>query len=1035
MNRLLKYIYRGAPLFIFLFICLAALPAQAGWWQAFKDAALDAAGRAAAAILGIDTEDNCTPPSMDSSFCLFCPMFKTIFNASSLVAAKSYQAFSSDLGKLILYFLAVSLALIILRNIAAMGSKDPSALLNDIFKKTFVCIAIYIIITQDYYNILNLTLTPIFETGFSFVKSGGTSCANAGNIIGYSANPGSGSEGGLPMAVGTSIVCAVEDIERKINALFEFGNWALCLGNGPNRVFHLLPNPVFILDGIILYIAGVFFMVTYPWVMGDAVLQFGVATAILPFAVCGYAFSGTKSYLSKVFSWLLNSLFVFMFMAILILCILGYIGELLGAALTNGLADPEKVFSDPNQGIAFYGPNMLKIIFILVIGWAYMPAIADLAEQFAGGSGLNAAGKIGAAVRNTIDEKTRKAADWGVGVAGNAAQTAGRVTKRRVQAGVRRGIMAGVNTFGSANASGGKTISFAGMKFQTQRNADGSQVLRREFTSITGRRHVMISDKYSTIKKEYARGSGREIKSEVKFKHGFMQNHLIDDATGKINVGAVQTLLNSPLAQDPEYKKALMSQLAVEIIKKKTGKDIGAYYYSRNIQFDPNDPFNLHIEQKDNTGKTTSFGMKIDPATGQVAVQFHRERDRNRFEKFGHNVNQARKRTGRAINIAAVSSLIQATGAAVPGIGYVAKLPGGLVTYTAKVDASGQRFYEREARKYLFFGAKTKKIYDQNGVEVEQDTSRKYMKHIQKMMDIQNKITSASSTSPTATGGEMARVGNKIYASDIDAATGEIYYTQIEVVKGFNLKITKFYKNETIIEYQDKDGNTLRDGHGTPLIKRETIDINQKIRKDVDGTETISHGSSSSVVNDKYTAEYETIFDNGLVNISTSGYKTEGDLRKGAAKTVGEKTVYKFSAFAQQGHDHFADKIDGNQIIENNGDIARDMDPTFAGLDGYKGDLLFGLDDLAGVQNINGQSARDYVRDNILKKGRIRKTNKLNSDIDWTMDSFYVADNNGNIIGRVDSSGTIAGNSGANIGTVSGGIAYDHSGHPIGRVI
>ena len=158
-------------------------------------------------------------------------------------------------------------------------------------------------------------------------------------------------------------------------------------------------------------------------------------------------------------------------------------------------------------------------------------------------------------------------------------------------------------------------------------------------------------------------------------------------------------------------------------------------------------------------------------------------------------------------------------------------------------------------------------------------------------------------------------------------------------------------------------------------------------------------------------------------------------MRKGAAKTVGEKTVYKFSAFAQQGHDHFADKIDGNQIIENNGDIARDMDPTFAGLDGYKGDLLFGLDDLAGVQNINGQSARDYVRDNILKKGRIRKTNKLNSDIDWTMDSFYVADNNGNIIGRVDSSGTIAGNSGANIGTVSGGIAYDHSGHPIGRVI
>ena len=58
MNKILKYIYRGVPLFIFLIICLAAVPAHASWWSAFKDAALDAAGRAAAAILGIDTEDN-----------------------------------------------------------------------------------------------------------------------------------------------------------------------------------------------------------------------------------------------------------------------------------------------------------------------------------------------------------------------------------------------------------------------------------------------------------------------------------------------------------------------------------------------------------------------------------------------------------------------------------------------------------------------------------------------------------------------------------------------------------------------------------------------------------------------------------------------------------------------------------------------------------------------------------------------------------------------------------------------------------------
>lgn len=54
-----------------------------------------------------------------------------------------------------------------------------------------------------------------------------------GGVIGYSGTAGSGGAGGLPMNVGASIVCAVEDIERKINMLFEFGKWAFCRGNGP----------------------------------------------------------------------------------------------------------------------------------------------------------------------------------------------------------------------------------------------------------------------------------------------------------------------------------------------------------------------------------------------------------------------------------------------------------------------------------------------------------------------------------------------------------------------------------------------------------------------------------------------------------------------------------------------------------------------------------------------------------------------------------------------------------------------------------
>lgn len=614
MKKLFKYI----PILLFLVIVFGAESAYAGFWdllEKIKDTAIDAAGLTAAKILGIDTEDNCTPPSLGGSSCLFCPMFRAIYNAGSIVAAKSYDAFSSDLGQLVLIFLTVSLALIILRNIATLGSKDPGALLNDIFKKTFVCVAIYIIIYRDYYNLLNLTLTPIFESAFDFVKTASgnrnLSCANAGGILGYSSSSGSGATGGLPLGIGTSIVCAVEDIERKINALFEYGDWGMCLGNGSKRIFHLIPNPIFILDGIILYIAGIFFMATYPWVMADAVLQFGIAMAVMPFAVCGYAFSGTKQYLSRIFSWILNSLFVFIFMAILILCILSYIGDFLGASMRGG--DPDQVFLNPNQGIAFYGPNMLKIIFILVVGWAYMPFVSKLAASFSEGSGLNAANKLGTEIRNTIDAKTRKAADWGVGVAGEAVKTTARVTDRRIRAGIRQGAMMGL---GLANA-GGRVM---GLKFSAPTTPRG-KYLERSFTSITGRKHQMVSDKYTTIKDEYDKTTGKRIGRKVEFKHGFATNYLLDKETGRINQGALQTLLDSPLAQNPEYRQAIMEHVAIEMYKMKTGQDVGKYFRSRDTIYDPTTN-SLRMEQVDYKGKTTTIEFSMDATTGQVATSW-----------------------------------------------------------------------------------------------------------------------------------------------------------------------------------------------------------------------------------------------------------------------------------------------------------------------------------------------------------------------------------------------------------------------------
>ena len=1018
MNMIRAYISNKLSALVLLFVLLITKPSYAD--------IEDKAGALLAKTLGIDTETNCVTPTVDKVDCMFCQMFKVLFNAGSYVAAKSYEAFSSELGQLIIIFLAVSLALIILRNIATMGSKDPNALLNDIFTKTFVGIAIYIIVAKDYYNILNLTLSPIFDTGLSFVKSGNTTCANADGIIGYSGSAGSGTNGGLPMSVGTSIVCAVEDIERKINLLFEFGRWGLCRGNGPDRLFYVIPNPIYIIDGILLYLAGVFFMVAYPWVMADAVLQLGIAMAFLPFAVCGYAFQGTRSYLSKVFSWILHSLFVFMFMAILIMCILGYINNLLLGAMEN-TSDPKVFFENPNKGLAFYGPNMLKIIFILVIGWAYMPVIVDLADNFSKGSlGISAAQKIGAAVKQTVDSKTRKAADWAVGAAGTAAKRAGRVTKRRMQAGVRQTAKAGVKLFGKTNSTGGKTLRMLGYTFSLDRNADGTDVLHRDFKSITGRTHTMLADKYATIKRERT-ASGKTIRTQVKFKHGFVKDHLMDK-NGFINKGALETLMNSDLAKDPENLKDIMTQLAIEINKARTGQDVGAYFSSRNVEFDPSHPFSLRMEQMDNTGKLTTLSLDIDSATGQVFTDYLVQRDKNSIETAA---TTGRKRLGRKLNIAALNSMIRRAGHD-NGDGSYTWKAGAFVSYTAKKDANGQQYYERETKRFGFFGPTVKKTYSRNGVEIQHDTSTKLSGYNQKRQDMQDKLDAAFA--PTSATGDRKTTlhsfwGSQKLSSHTDAATGEITYQTERKAGLFRQKTerTIYKNNEVITEYLDKKGNVLK-------TKTKHIDATRTRQKNIDGSSSTSYGNSYAESNEKYSGTYMRYRSNGLLNINETGRKTEGDIRDGSAKTAGEKTTASFSEYAQRGHDHISDRIDGNQIIEKNGTVARDLDPAHAGEDGYKGDLFQGFD-AQTREKVNGKNMKDYIKDDVLVKMRHKGANRLHTSTSHTVDTLDVADFNGNIIGQADASGNILNSNGTSIGRISNGMAYDSSGRLIGKIL
>ncbi len=959
MKNLRKNLSHYLPLLIGIFVLLFASDAFAS----IKEWVVDKAGEVAAFAMGIDTTDNCVPPQGYSN-CLFCPLFKVLYNAGSYVAGKSYVVFSSGLGQLVITFFAVTLALLILKNLASMNAKDPGNLLNDIFRKGFVCIVIFIIVSRDYYQVLNLTLIPIIRTGLFFTNTINetTTCAEAAGVAGFVTQAAATETAGLPLDVGTMVICAADNIEAKINSLFDHGRWAFCLGTGPHRLFHILPNPIFIVDGLFLYLGGIFFLVGYPWVIGDAILQLGIAMALLPFAVAGYAFSATKSYLKKVFEWILHSLFTFLFMAVLLTCVLDYIESIIRSA--TAIADPLELFMSPVSGLAFFGFNMLMIIFILVIGWSYMPMTKDLAGEFASGSGISPTGKFGSKLTNLVEDQANKIVDKAEDIAIDKSKRLIKSTTRGIS---RNSASLAVRMFGKTDATTGtRTLAFGGIaSFSILKNADGSTALRKEWTSPIGRKHVTVSDKYMTIKTVYT-ASGRQIKNEVSFKKDFADKYLFNEDGSVINVQAFNVLMNSPLAQNnPAYKQAIMEQIAIRSLKAQ-GQDVGRYYRSRNVIFDPDNPNRIIVTQVDHTGKETRFSAEIDMATGQTAVGYIQKKDRNRWEQYHHDNIVDDKKVWRKSKIKLASMGMNFLNNKLNfGGGGEFNFLG--AKYTVGTDTNGNAYYERKTKKYLFFGPEHTKTYSVDGTTQQKNfdklafqlsVGRKKMGRQLKIGLINNLI--AFHGHKNADGSYTFRnwLGTKYHAK-VDA-NGNPYFEKERTTR-FSLDGPKFFNTYTYVDKYEVDGSTyMRDSVVIDKYDVDTVSRNPEV--------------STKLVDDPHTEHYKVYFNNGMTKIDVTGVRdaSTGDI-------ASEQVKFSYSAVAQKGHDSILAKYDDNQVVDSQGNISPRLTPQPKSKDPY--DLTFGMGNLAGLTDINGIPTRDFIVNNVLAAGRRRRSNKFKSKI------------------------------------------------------
>ena len=549
----------------------------------------------AANELASTNDGDCKYSSYRSSFdtCFFCDIFKILFNTASRLAEMAYTTLSGSVIVLVLVGTAIWLAFLILKYVSSFETKDPRNMMKEIFNQLFV-VAVVVFLLQGTTSIsfMSLVISPIFETGISLANI--VLADTSGNTCRTDVLTGIISDGGLPVSIGTSIVCVIDAIQNKIADVIALGSTSMCVGLFVEswKEIPLLPHWGYLLSGLIIWIAGLLMLLIYPWLLIDAMLQLCLSVMFLPIAIGAYAFKYTRQmFVGKVWGAFMSAMFMFVFLAIvisiLLLSIESTVGENFNRTLTNDATGINAIL----QNLGWWTISFLKLVFTLLLAWAVLGEAQSFAGKFASGigagGGLKAPGNIGSNVGTLANSGLKSAALLGAKGGIKAAKSASplisekmnnfKMARNKNHMNKRQSQFANK---GKVNADG--SVSYTnrwGRKFtQTQdgysyktifgrtvtkkvtKNENGAEVYTRERKHKNGKITSVSNDGY--IKKTTRTDKDGNIREKIKMTTAAGRRLIKND--GSLNQVAINNIMQNSGFSDAETQEAILQQLMRE---------------------------------------------------------------------------------------------------------------------------------------------------------------------------------------------------------------------------------------------------------------------------------------------------------------------------------------------------------------------------------------------------------------------------------------------------------------------------------------
>ena len=540
----------------------------------------------------------CTPycKYQTKETCTLCGLFALVYNTVNKLGTTAVVTFSSSVAKVVVVAFGIWLAIQILAFVSSVETRDLKDLMSSILTQGFIVMLVFIILQSGVANFFNTFVSPVYLTGQKLAQemfsdnitsssekalgSGGQSDKEVMNDTNIFKKYHLDDNGAFDTSMGKSIIKTMTMMENRVRKFKALGSGLMCQSWVEAWVF--FPRMVYLITGFALWILSMVLIIGVPFLMVDAVFQLGVAWALLPFAVGGFAFRVTRQYTKKVWETFLNSMFSFVFISIVVLLLLFVLQEAVtesvntiqtqsvsptGETIQTSFDDmftasaAAKTYFEALLTSFHWGSlPFLKLFFIFILAWSVMNMAKEFADDFA--SSISST-SIGSSI-GTMGASMAK------GMAVKAAKPLGRELWR----GTKRAGAAVVRAPFRAAGAAKRAISnrWENRRFaRAQADADG----KKSFTTKKGARYTMENGMVTKEKggEKTIRYQGLEIvktrqikeingrrqevfDEQVKMSEKMM-NRLVDK-DGKINQKEMKQLLNGLNA---EQKKEI--QLAV----------------------------------------------------------------------------------------------------------------------------------------------------------------------------------------------------------------------------------------------------------------------------------------------------------------------------------------------------------------------------------------------------------------------------------------------------------------------------------------